>query len=128
MSRRAGVPQFEEDSTTARRQRSTVLAAVEIFRKLNTPHSLNAATVFLYVCENEGVNTTELAHLCHLSVASVCKIAKAFSTPEAGSLIEFAGTFADKRLKMVYLTPSGRALRTELDTLIKAARPITVAG
>ena len=110
-----------------RRQRSTVLAALEIFRKLNTPHSLNAATVFLYVCENEGVNTTELAHLSRLSVASVCKIAKAFSTPEAGGLIEFGGTFADRRLKMVYLTAAGRALRAQLDTLIEAARPIKAA-
>jgi DNA-binding MarR family transcriptional regulator len=126
MNRRAGVPQFDEDPATARRQRSTVLAALELFRKLDAPHSLNAATVFLYVCENEGVNTTELAHLSRLSVASVCKIAKAFATLESGGLLEFASTFADKRLKMVYLTPAGRALRAELDTLITAARPIRV--
>jgi DNA-binding MarR family transcriptional regulator len=129
MNRRAGVPNFDDEGPSrARRQRSSVLAAFEAFRKLDAPQSLNAATVFLYVCENEGVNTTELAHLCRLSVASVCKIAKAFASAEGGALLEFGDAPTDRRLKLVYLSAAGRALRDELDTLIKAARPIEALG
>ncbi len=116
-----------------RRERNTLLGAVEKFRGLGLPESLNTMVLFLYVCENEGLNMSELAFVSRLHVATAARLARTIAgedsdetgpAAEAQRLFEFRAAPHDKRLKFVFLTEAGRALRDELEGLISAAVPI----
>ena len=62
-----------------KRERDSLLAALELFRELDTPQSTNALALFLYVCENEGVNMSELAYVSRLHVATAARLARALA-------------------------------------------------
>ena len=129
MVRYAAQPTLAASSTV--RERDTVLSALELLRALGVPHTLNASIIFLYICENEGLNATELAQTSRLPLPSACKIAAAFARegalPNSGPLIEFRGSSSDRRLKLIHLTAQGRSMRDELDRLILNARTINPA-
>ena len=112
-----------------KRERDSLLAALELFRELDTPQSTNALALFLYVCENEGVNMSELAYVSRLHVATAARLARALAgedeaAPVADALLEFRATDEDKRLKFVHLSPRGRELRDQFDAIIARATPI----
>jgi hypothetical protein len=59
-----------------RRERDCLLAALELFRGIDIPSSLTTLILFLYVCENEGLNVTELALAGRMGVASTARLVK----------------------------------------------------
>jgi DNA-binding MarR family transcriptional regulator len=121
----------EGSGAAPRRRRDTILAAIEAFREENLPRSLTGLTLFLYICENEGLTVSELAHIARVHVAMSARIVKtmageAHETPLAPErvIFELRSSPEDKRLKLIYLTERGRAIRARLEQLIADAVPI----
>ena len=115
-----------------RRERDSLLAALELFRGVEVPRSLTTLILFLYVCENEGLNVSELALAGGVQVAGAARLVKTLAglvpeepVPPEAVLFELKSTSADKRLRFVHLSAQGRALRDKLDHLIVRAVPIT---
>ena len=120
------------EAPAARRERDTLLAALELFRGVEVPRSLTTLILFLYVCENEGLNVSELALAGGIQVAGAARLVKTLAglvpeepMPADAVLFELKSTPADKRLRFVHLSPRGRALRDQLDGLIARAVPIS---
>ena len=115
-----------------RRDRDSLLAALELFRSIEVPRSLTTLILFLYVCENEGLNVSELALAGGIQVAGAARLVKTLAglvpeepvAPEA-VLFELKSTPVDRRLRFVHLSSRGRALRDQLDALIARATPIS---
>ncbi len=122
------------DAQLARkRERNAILSALEIFRTIDVPRNFYSMIVFLYVCENEGLNVSELAFVTRMRVATVARIVKVLAGDVAEEqvepqnvLFEFRASDQDRRLKFVYLTERGRRLRDDLEGLIASANPIVV--
>ncbi len=122
------------DAQLARkRERNAILSALEIFRTIDVPRNFYSMVVFLYVCENEGLNVSELAFVTRMRVATVARIVKVLAGDVAEEqvepqnvLFEFRASDQDRRLKFVYLTERGRRLRDDLEGLIASANPIVV--
>jgi DNA-binding MarR family transcriptional regulator len=114
-----------------RRERDTLLAALELFRRVEVPRSLTTLILFLYVCENEGLNVSELALAGGMDVAGAARLVKTLAgqvpqepVPPEAILFDLRSTPKDKRLRFVHLSSRGRELRDELDRLIARAVPI----
>ena len=119
------------DDDAPRRERDSLLAALELFRGVEVPRSLTTLILFLYVCENEGLNVSELALAGGVQVAGAARLVKTLAglvpeepVPPDAVLFELKSTSADKRLRFVHLSPRGRALRDQLEGLIARAVPI----
>ncbi len=113
------------------RRRDAVLEAMEIFRDEMLPQSLSAWTLFLYICENEGLTVSELAHVSRLSVSLAARVVNVMAgemDAVAGVadrvLVNLKSSPKDKRLKLVHLSPRGRRLCAQLDEIIAIAAPI----
>ena len=113
------------------RRRNTILAALEVFRGEDLPRSLSSFLLFLYVCENEGLTVSELAHVTRTSVAMTARIVKMLAgdtteTPLAPerSIFMLRDSPLDRRLKLVHLSSRGRLLRNRFEALIEEASPI----
>jgi DNA-binding MarR family transcriptional regulator len=113
------------------RRRDTILAAIEAFREESLPRSLTGLMLFLYICENEGLTVSELAHVARVHVAMAARIVKtmageAHETPLAPERVvfELRSSPEDKRLKLIYLAERGRLIRARLEQLIADAVPI----
>jgi len=112
------------------RRRNSLLQLVEHFRTLDPEIVVNDILVFLYVCENEGLNITELARLARLTEATASRRARALASPDipfpvapSMGLVEiFQGE--DGRQRLLYLTAKGHELRQTVDRLIAAAVPV----
>lgn len=112
------------------RRRNSLLQLVEHFRTLDPEIVVNDILVFLYVCENEGLNITELARLARLTEATASRRARALASadipfpvaPSMGLVDIFQGE--DGRQRLLYLTPKGHELRQVVDRLIAAAVPV----
>jgi len=122
-------------ATPPGRRRNTILEALELFRSASAPRSFSSFVLFLYACENEGLTFSELAELGGMSVASASRIIHSMigrlAEPECGidpPLLAVGGSAADRRLKALYLSEEGRALRDALERLIAAAHPIRPAA
>jgi DNA-binding MarR family transcriptional regulator len=119
------------EADAPRRDRDSLLAALELFRGIEVPRSLTTLILFLYVCENEGLNVSELALAGGIQVAGAARLVKTLAglvpeepvAPEA-VLFELKSTPRDRRLRFIHLSPRGRALRDQLETLIARATPI----
>ncbi len=108
----------EGSAVTHPRRRDTILAAIEAFREESLPRSLTGLMLFLYICENEGLTVSELAHVARVHVAMSARIVKtmageAHETPLAPErvIFELRSSPEDKRLKLIYLTERGRQIR-----------------
>jgi DNA-binding MarR family transcriptional regulator len=126
-----------EAPPAARRERNTILAALELFRATGAPRVFHTLLLFLYVCENEGLTVSELAFVASMHVTTTARLVKVLAG-EAATVVDSeegdaglqAPLFAvrpspdDHRLRFVQLTPEGRALRDRMSGLIAAARPI----
>ena len=117
------------------RRRDTILAALEAFREENLPRSLTGLLLFLYICENEGLTVSELAHVARVHVAMAARIVKtmageAHETPLQPDrvIFELRNSPEDKRLKLIYLTERGLMIRARLEQLIADAAPIDPNG
>src|ERR1700722_2278107 len=98
-----------------KRERSSLLQALECFQDLGIPRGLTAMTLFLYICENEGLIVTELADVAGWSASLPARRAKALAgqipevTADASQhLVEMRATASDGRLRQVFLSPRGR--------------------
>jgi DNA-binding MarR family transcriptional regulator len=113
------------------RRRDTVLAAIEAFREEGFPRGFTALILFLYVCENEGITVSELAHIARLPIPMTARVVKMLAgdaqelplAPER-AILELRKSDADRRLKFAHLTARGRALRDRVEAIIADAVPI----
>ncbi len=113
------------------RRRDSVLAALEVFRELNPNLWLSNLIVFLYVCENEGLNVRELAQVGRLHDATASRAVRALlAKDEPGALPPYAGLVemfqnpSDGRGRLIFLSEEGRRLRNRIDGFIRDAIPI----
>ena len=112
------------------RRRNSLLQALEQFRAMDPGLVITDLIVFLYVCENEGLNVKELANVTRLTEATASRRARALGEPDApgamapsvGLLEAFQGE--DGRARLIYLTEKGRRVRDQLQRIIAAADPI----
>lgn len=112
------------------RRRNSLLQSLEQFRALDPGLVMTDLLVFLYVCENEGLNVKELAQVSQLTEATASRRARALGEPDApgamppsvGLLEAFQGD--DARARLIYLTEKGRRMRDQLQRTIGAADPI----
>ena len=113
------------------RRRNSLLQALEQFRALDPGLVLTDLVVFLYVCENEGLNVKELAGVSRLTEATTSRRARALGEADApGAMAPAVGLVEamqgdDGRARLIYLTEKGRRMRDQLQGLITAADPIT---
>ncbi|MGE0595861.1 MAG: MarR family winged helix-turn-helix transcriptional regulator [Hyphomonadaceae bacterium] len=113
------------------RKRNACLAAIEAMRRLSDRLTLNDAAVFLYVCENEGVNLRELSQLTGISASAASRLSRRLAeaniryalAPSVG-LIEIRDADNDRRSRTLFLTEQGRGLRDHVAALIADAHPI----
>jgi len=113
------------------RRRNTVLEALERMRKIEPQLNLMHVLTFLYICENEGLNVSELALVCRTTRASASRNARGLAersaegalAPHLG-LVEVRPNPASPQGRVLYLTRAGRRMRGELEGLIAEARPI----
>lgn len=112
------------------RRRNSLLQLLEYFRTLDAEIVVNDILVFLYVCENEGLNIKELAALARLTEATASRRARALAPPDIafpvapsmGLLEIFQGE--DGRTRLLYLTEKGREARRVVSELIASATPL----
>ena len=113
------------------RRRNSLLQALEQFRSMDPGLVITDLLVFLYVCENEGLNVKELASVARLTEATTSRRARALGEPDApGAMSPAVGLVEayqgdDGRARLLYLTEKGRHVRDQLQDIIGAADPIT---
>jgi DNA-binding MarR family transcriptional regulator len=119
---------------TPPRERNTVLAALELFRSLDLPRTQTSMLLFLYVCENEGLNVTELAEVSRMQVAGAARVTRALAggledepAPPQSVLFELRTDSKDRRLRFVHLSDRGREVRDQLEALIERGAPIVAS-
>lgn len=113
------------------RRRNSCLAGLERLRRACPGLNMSDAIVFLYVCENEGVNLRELeqlAGLCHSTASRAARRMVAaedpFSLEPYFGMLCMRAFASDRRAHTIHLSDKGRALAEELDRLILAPEPI----
>ncbi len=117
------------------RERNTILSALELFRTLDVPRTQTAMILFLYVCENEGLNVSELAEIARVQIAGAARLTKMLAgglveepLPPEAVLFELRTDERDKRLRFVHLSARGREVRDELEAMIARAAPILTSS
>ena len=113
------------------RPRDSLLEAILALKALDARIGVNEIVAFLYVCENEGLNVQELAHVADLTqstasrnLRSLGRPGSAWARPPALGLVDAFLNPTDGRSHVVRLTDRGEALRDRLDELIRRAVPI----
>ncbi len=119
----------------AARRRNSVLEALERLKRLEPQLNLMHVLTFLYVCENEGLNVSELALVCRTTRASASRNARGLTERSSrGALPPFAGLVEVRQNpfsthgRVLFLTRAGGALRDELDAVIAQAQTIKAAA
>jgi DNA-binding MarR family transcriptional regulator len=120
-----------EAVATQGRHKNSLLQAIETFDELRAPRPFHTMMLFLYVCENEGLTVTELAFVTRSTVSSTARLVRALAgqnTQDApylrAPLFDLEGSPKDRRLKFIHLSPQGQSLRSRLEAVIAAAKPI----
>lgn len=105
---------------------------MERLRALGDGMTFNAMLVFMYICENEGINVSELAQVCRMTEATASRSARALAAPGAPGalppslgLVELRQDPFDGRGRLLFLTAAGRKLRDAVDESIRAAVTIS---
>lgn len=113
------------------RRRNTVLAALEVLRRLHPSLSLTSVRAFLYVAENPGINVTDLALACQMTDATASRVARSLAGPDIErplppslGLVDFLSDTHDPRQRMLKVSDRGLALVVWIDQLIEAQIPI----
>jgi DNA-binding MarR family transcriptional regulator len=113
------------------RRRDSLLEALETLRAAEPAVSLTHTLALLYICENEGLNVSELAAVCRMTIATASRTARALTAPNApDSLRPSAGWVesrpnpSDSKGRVLFLTEAGRRLRDQLDLIIRERQPI----
>ena len=89
------------------------------------------ALAFLYICENQGLNVSELADLCRTTCATASRTAHALARSQKRAdggttppLVDIRPNPKNPKGRVIFLTPAGSRLCDELDALIADATPI----
>jgi len=110
------------------RRRNALLEALELFRGADPNTRLSTVVAFLYLCENEGFCVSELAAAAGMTLATASRAARSLTAAEAPGALPPALGLAEIRpqgkIRALYLTATGRALRDRLDETIVHATPI----
>lgn len=121
-------------TSTLPRRRDSVLEALETLRAAEPAISLTHTLVFLYICENEGLNVSELADVSRTTIATASRTARALTSPRAPDSLKPACGWvesrpnpSDSKGRVLYLTAVGRELRARLEAVIHAREPILPA-
>lgn len=114
-----------------KRRQNSVLAALEQMRRHCPAATLGDAVVFLYVCENEGVNVREMAQLAGMTHSTASRTARRLASRDSRyalrpymALVELRASPHDGRSRTLHLTPLGAELREAFEKLIANALPI----
>ncbi len=106
--------------------------ALERMRDRGIDLNISQVTAFLYVCENEGLNLSELASVMSVTNQVASYTVRGLLGPDqprsiepAANLIRTAVSDCDGRALALSLTPRGAELRDELDVVIHARRSLT---
>lgn len=114
----------------APRRRSTALQVLELFRALDPGARLPMAVAFLYICENEGLCVSELAQVSQFNMAMASRAARSLAERgDPGALEPALGLVRLEphgRIRALYLTVRGSALKDRLDRAIQEA--VMIAG
>ena len=115
------------------RPRDTLLDAILALKARDPRISVNEIVAFLYVCENEGLSVQELAFVGGLTQSTASRSLRSLGRPDspwsqapALGLVEAYLNPTDGRSHVVHLTEEGRALRDQLDDMIRRATPIVL--
>jgi DNA-binding MarR family transcriptional regulator len=117
------------------RHRDSILEALEILRAAEPAISLTHTLAFLYICENEGLNISELSAVCRTTIATASRTARALTAatahdtikPSAG-WVESRPNPADSKGRVLYLTEAGQQLRARIDVVIHARQLIVAVA
>ena len=113
------------------RRRNSFLQLLEQFREMHPGLVVADLIAFLYICENEGLNITELAQLGRFTGATASRRARALAGPDAPSprppsldLVQMYEGGDDARARQIFLTAKGRAMRYAISEMIASAIPL----
>lgn len=89
----------------------------------------------LYIAENPGLSTSELADLCGVTLATASRTVRALAGPDIAhslppslGLVRLGRLGEDRRLVTVELSEAGESLCRRFDQLIAVPRVILPAG
>jgi DNA-binding MarR family transcriptional regulator len=106
--------------------------ALERLRERGADLNISQITAFLYVCENEGLNLSELASVMSVTNQVASYTVRGLLAPDqpraidpASGLVQTAVSETDGRALALSLTPRGAQLRNELDEIIRDRRSLT---
>lgn len=106
--------------------------ALARLRERGADLNISQITAFLYVCENEGLNLSELASVMSVTNQVASYTVRGLLAPDqpraidpASGLVQTAVSESDGRALSLSLTPRGGQLRNELDEIIRARRSLT---
>lgn len=115
------------------RRRDSLLEALELLRAAEPAISLTHTLAFLYICENEGLNVSELAAVCRMTIATASRTARALTAPgapdslrPAAGWVESRPNPTDSKGRVLFLTEQGAQLRDQLDLIIRERQTIVV--
>jgi DNA-binding MarR family transcriptional regulator len=116
----------------AQSEQNTLLAAVYAMRGAFPALTLRQSIAFLYVCENEGLNMRELAFVSKLSEQAISRGVRGMAegAPQHASppLLRLQRHPFDNRLRLVFLSEAGAALRDRVSHAIAGRSPIRTDG
>ena len=101
----------------------TTLRLLEELRKIDPEMQLQTASVFLYVAHNEGITMKDLGDQLGLAQSSCSRNVAYFSKinrkhKEGYDLLVAREDPAERRRKLVYLTPKGRRIVESLGIVL----------
>jgi DNA-binding MarR family transcriptional regulator len=113
------------------RRFNTVLAVLELLHRAYPGLSMGPLRALLYVAENPGLSTSELAELCGVTLATASRTVRALAGPDIArslppslGLVRLVRLGEDRRLVTVELSEAGRLLCRRFDQLIADPRMI----
>ncbi len=82
--------------------------------------NLGCITVFLRVCEHNGIWFKDLVYLCGLSEAKVSRSVEALRLSGKHGLVDVRRHPTDGRRRLIFLTEEGVRLRDEMERIFAA--------
>jgi DNA-binding MarR family transcriptional regulator len=98
-----------------------ISAALSTMSRRCRDDNLGCITVFLCICEHNGICIKDVVHLCGLSEAKVSRSVEALRLLDGGGLVDVHRHPTDGRKRLVFLTDNGEALRKEMEHIFKEA-------
>ena len=96
-------------------------AALSVLARRFQDDNLGCITVYLCICEHNGICIKDIVHLCGLSEAKASRSVEALRHMDGGGLVDVYRHPTDGRKRLVYLTENGEALRREMECIFQEA-------